>query len=692
VAVVVGLLGGCRLDGLFQYTPEEAVHFVEVAGQIQYDDTEVIHTGLDDVRNTPPPLTLENAKPSDYQNLTLEQVIEIGLRNSKVLRDLGGTVLRTPATVRTIHGPAIAETDPRFGTEGALSAFDPQFMTSAFFENNDRALNNTFFGGGTRTLIQDFNVYQTQVTQRLATGTQVTLRNNTVYDANNAPGNLFRSAWDTNIEAELRQPLLQGAGTFFNRIAGPDATPGLVNGLLIARVNRDVSLTNFQLALRDYVANVENAYWDLYFAYHELAAKKTARDKSLETWRTIRANQGRRGFEADKEAQAREQYNRFQIDVQEALSNRIQDGTRTNNGSGGGTFRRVGGLFNAERRLRLLIGLPINDGTLIRPVTEPVVKPVHLDWEMALAESLQRRPELRRQRQRIKRRELELAASKNFLKPRFDAVGRYRVRGFGKDLIDNRGDNADRFDNAVENLTNLDFQEWQVGFEFSIPLGFRQAHAAVRNAELMLARERTILREQERQIVRNLSDAVADLRRSKAIVTTAYNRLRAAKTRVASLEAVKPNQEVSTPDQLLEAHSRLADAESRYFLALVEYMLAVRNVHYEKGSLLEAKGVQLQDAYSTGPLPKLRSVPPLHSLIPELDGPEQPPEIKTPPAPGMTVPDVPSPKVEKAPGNEKNSTAIEPISARPRFGDILLDDPLLRPRETKTPRFPKRSD
>ncbi len=41
----------------------------------------------------------------------------------------------------------------------------------------------------------------------------------------------------------------------------------------------------------------------------------------------------------EKENPAREQYYRFQAQVIEALTGREVDGTRTNNGSSGGTFR-----------------------------------------------------------------------------------------------------------------------------------------------------------------------------------------------------------------------------------------------------------------------------------------------------------------------------------------------------------------
>ena len=109
--------------------------------------------------------------------------------HSQVFRDLGGTVLRNADGVNSIYSPALREADPRFGVEGALSAFDANFTTRLMFENNDRALNNQFFGGGTRQLQQDYSVLNTELTKRSAFGTQMTARHLVEYDFNNATGN-----------------------------------------------------------------------------------------------------------------------------------------------------------------------------------------------------------------------------------------------------------------------------------------------------------------------------------------------------------------------------------------------------------------------------------------------------------------------------------------------------------------------
>jgi hypothetical protein len=304
---------------------EDAAHYRNVALEMDYPKGPVPER-KDDFAAFAPHVIREG--PPEYWDLPLEEALKLALMNSPVLRDLGGLVLTNPQIMRTIQGPAITETDPNFGVEAALSQFDADFSATGNWQNNHRAINNAFFGGGTRLFQQDLNQYQVQIAKRAATGGQYFLRQNTIYDANNAPANLFPSAWDTMIEAEVRQPLLQGAGSLYNRIAGPNGTIGVAQGVLIARVNTDISLAEFELGVRNLISNVENAYWDLYFAYRDLHAKIVARDSALETWRRIHAlyTTGRRGGEADKEAQARDQYYYFQAEVEDALTGRLPGG------------------------------------------------------------------------------------------------------------------------------------------------------------------------------------------------------------------------------------------------------------------------------------------------------------------------------------------------------------------------------
>jgi outer membrane protein TolC len=595
--MLVTTVPGCHMrkdSGLKTDCGDDCYH--ALATQIEYPEVTQCTAVTDDGWASVEPLTLASTAEIQYWDMALEEVVQLALAQSKVIRDLGGAVLRQPASAETQLDPAVIDTDPRFGYDAALSAFDAQLTASVFGEKNDRALNNEFFGGGTRLLDQDLAVWQWQLAKKAATGSRFAFRHYTDYDSNNAPGNIFSSAYNTNFEVEVRQPLFQGAGSEFNRIAGSSNIPGLYNGVLIARANTDVELADFEAAVRDLVSNIENAYWDLYFAYRDLDAKIAARDASLQTWRRVDAlyKSGRTGGEAEKEAQAREQFYRFQEDVQNALSGRLIDGTSVNNGSSGGTFRATGGVQVAERRLRMLIGLPPSDGRLIRTSDEPVTAPVHFDWSEITREALVRRVELRRQRFVARRYELEWIASKNYLLPKLDAVARQRWRGFGNDLLHSDSTGRPRFDNAYMDLTSGDFQEWQIGLELNVPLGYRREFAAVRNAELLLSRSRAILEEQEHLVLHDAAASVAEFERAMVVSQTTASRLDAARAQLGAVNAAFDGGKAPL-DLLLEAQRLLADAEIRHYRSLAEYAMAIKNVHYSKGTLLDYDGVYLSE-------------------------------------------------------------------------------------------------
>lgn len=540
---------------------------------------------------SPMAIDLSKMSPEDFFSLRLEDAIQMALANSRIMRDLGGTVLRTPNAVNTVNDPAAVFTDPRFGEEAALSEFDATLSASAFFENNDRRLNNRFFGNQ-GIFQQDLHNYGNALTKRSATGAQFIARKSSVYDSNNQLSNAIgRTSWEEIVESEVRQPLMQGAGTRFNRIAGPGAKPGQINGVLIARVRTDISLAEFSRAVRDLVADVENAYWDLYYAYRDLEAKIDARDIALLTARKLESQTATQGV-ADA-AQAKEQYYRFESEVIDAIHGRVLDGTRTNNGSSGGSFRSIGGLRLCERRLRLIIGFPITDGKILRPSDEPAQSPIAYDWYFSSSEALSAREEIRRQRWVVKQRELELIANRNFLKPQLDVVGRYRFRGFGKDLISYSGKS-----NAIENLLDGDYQEWQAGVEYAMPIGFRKAHAAVRFSQLTLHRESDILKEQERNVLFGLSNAMNEMQRAYDTMQLQEKRLEEILRQLQSLQAKWESGQDPALDVLLETHRRLLDARVRYHQTRIEYALAIRNVHFEKGTLLDYCKVSLNESLS----------------------------------------------------------------------------------------------
>jgi outer membrane protein TolC len=580
---------GCRSHDRIEFDPADG--YLPFVQQIEYPDAHPSHPGSLDINATQAPPSVRRPEETEKWPLTLEEATRLALAHSKVLRDLGGRVLTSPAAAPTVYDPAIQDADPRFGVEAALAAFDAQLAGSLFIEQNDRQSNNVF--AASSGLFTNNGNFQLGISKTAATGTQFSLSNTTIYNRNHGfiPGgfNLVGSYYDTLFVAEARHPLLQGSGVEFNRIAGPNATPGNYNGVLIARLNTDVTLADFEANVRNLLTDVERTYWELYFAFRDFDAKNEGRRLALRSWQLEkrRAEAGTRT--SDQEAFARQQFYAAQAAVENALS-----------GMSGGP----GGVYAVEQQLRSLLGLPSSDGRLIVPADEPATVDVRFDWHEALSLALMRRVELRRQQWTIKRRELEVIAAKNFTKLQVDLVGQYRWRGFGDNLlgpgvltVPNPAPppaTVSLHNSAFGSLFNGDLQDWQLGIEIAAPVGNRQGHAAVRHAQLQLTREHAIYDEMERQVSHELRRSFTELDRAYVVTRSRYNQRVAAFTRLAA-EVKRNERGVTDLDLVLDAQQQAVEAESNYFRSVVDYNLAILDLHFSRGTLLGYHNVWLTE-------------------------------------------------------------------------------------------------
>ncbi|MCB9920777.1 MAG: TolC family protein [Planctomycetaceae bacterium] len=590
LAIIVCLAGsGCHSH---QHSMEfgSVESYMPFVQQVEYPDADPNQLGSLDISQTQAPPSIRSPEETEKWPLTLQEATRIALANSEVIRELGGRVVASPATSSTVYDPAIREADPRFGVEAALSAFDAQMAGSLFIEQRDRQVNNTFFASsGVFTNEGEFNL---GINKTAATGTRFSMSNVTLYNRNNnfmpGFGNRFASYYDTLFTAEARHPLMQGSGVEYNRIAGPNGTIGLYRGVLLARIDTDVTLADFEANVRNLLTDVEKTYWELYFAYRDLDAKLEGRRLARESWELEkrRADAGIRT--ADQEAFAREQFYAGQAAVENALS---------------GTANNIGGVYKNERELRRLLGLPTSDGRLIVPVDEPATVDVRFDWHESLGLALTRRVELRRQQWTVKRRELEIIAARNFEKMRVDLVGQYRWRGFGDDLFGSDGTGSG---SAFESLFDGKLQDWQLGIEVATPVGNRVGHAAVRHAELQLARERAIYDETERTISHELRAAFTELDRAYAVTRSRYNQRVASFIRLRA-ERLRNERGQTDLDLVLSAQRQAVESEINYHRALTDYNVALVDVHYARGTLLDyldvslAEGAWIDQAHRTAP-------------------------------------------------------------------------------------------
>ncbi len=515
-------------------------------------------------------------EPDQFQDISLASVLQVAFASSPVIRSLGGRLLENPAAATTVYDVDITASDPFFGPQAALAQFDSVVNASLTSGNNDRVFNNTVLGGNAQQLTQDLASGNASIQRRSMTGASFDLRGINGYDANNRTGNLFPSYWESQLEAGVRQPLLRGAGRQYNSIAGPNAQPGFnfSNGIVIAQMNTQIESADFEIAVQQFTREVHEAYWSLHRAYRSYENKRQTRDLAYDTWQTLKAkaSQGLEGGQIDKESQSRQKYYRYQRSALNSL------------GGGDGEV----GIYEAERRLRYLMGLPLSDEMLLRPSDAVPIAPVKFDWESLVASSMVDRTELRRQAIKVHQQQLRLIASKNFLLPQLDVIGRYRLRGFGDDLF---GDGP-RFASSYQDFFSLDHQEFEFGVEYGLTVGRRQARAAVRNASLQLYRERAILVEQQRELTARLSDTVSRASSIYLAMQSGQEELAASESR---MRATRVLYGVDKTDvfMLLDARESLLEVGERNLSDQVQYTMALVDVAYQSGRLLQDAGVSV---------------------------------------------------------------------------------------------------
>jgi hypothetical protein len=555
-------------------------HYKSQATEIDYP---VVHTTpSDELAGSFKPHTIRDREHTEIRDMSLAEALHTALMNSDVIRSaatfqsIGNPLFTNPNGVDSVYDSAIQQSGVLFGARGveaALSDFDAQFTSRLNFGGNRQWTN-----GITALVDEETGSFENSLTKFFANGGTVQVNNNINYVGSNRPLQIFDSVYSGQLQFLYQQPLLAGAGTAYTRTAGPIARSfggitGVSQGVLIARINNDIVLADFETATRNLLLDVENVYWDLYFAYRAYDTTVVARNSALDAWRLAKKQAGEVVIPAD-EAQARNGYYAARTASQNAQS----------------------AIFSAETRLRRLLAMSINDGTVIRPIDEPVTAEIVPDWSTSLADAMTRRVELRRQKWNIKSLQLQLAAAKSLTRSRLDFISGYQINAFGNHLLDSDEGSNPPPDSYFHSLAEAETTGWSAGLQMAIPVGFRAALAQVRNYELRVAKAHKVLAAQELEIGHELAIAMQELDRTFETMRSNYYRFIAAEDDVRLREPRYKNGE-ELIDVILRAYERRAQAEAEYYRSVVEYNKAIANLQMRRGTLLDYDNVQLMEGY-----------------------------------------------------------------------------------------------
>ena len=613
IGIMILMATGCAPTQPFYLNESpDLEHYLNTATQIEYPDVNV--ESLAETTQAVRPLTIGN---HDYQfwDLSLEECVSIALANSKFFMTTNGnsefrqniaaqfssgtadqfgsiydTAIQQSTTQSiplTIDGAGnrvlprnVLRANQVGGVEDALAEFDAQVSAFISTDTTNRRQNvgsaniiNPVLSEATNT------TQQLAISKRYATGGVATIRQQTLYSRNNTPiqanARALPSDYTFLLEAQVQHPLMRNRGALINRIP-----------VVLASMNEDISLVDFEVQVRNLVRDVEVAYWDLYVAYRNVATTIIGRNSSIATAQFARLNLENGTGTVQELAQAEEQYYQFRARLEGALAG--------SNVPGDDRF----GVYGRERALRELMGLAATDGRLMRPVDEPTVAKVEFDWYESIAQMLYLSPELRRDKYRIKQSELELISAKNQILPEVNVSFLYRWLGVGDNLGPPGRRNQDFpavGSSALGEFTGGDFQELSARLEFTpAAIGARRELTRIRGSQLRLAREKAFLQEAERLLVSQLSDAVAKTATHYRLMETNAQRWQAAEREVESrLAEFKTGR--SAVNVVLQSQQRKAEAQIAYYRALGEYNKSINYVDYLRGTLLPNSGITLAE-------------------------------------------------------------------------------------------------
>jgi outer membrane protein TolC len=480
--------------------------------------------------------------------------------------------------------PAIVGTN----IESSLSKFDARWITSANWSTTDRPVGTTLdnfqsqaAGGVNNIGLQDATV-SSQVLKPLPTGGVAGITFSTAYELSNLAPRVNPSYRPT-LQFQFEQPLLQGFGVDINQLRSahpnsvltPFQIPARTEGILLTRIRYDEQKLEFQRNVNYMLVNVEISYWNLYGAYWALYSREQALRQAFEAWKINKARYEAGRIPIQDFAQSRQQYELFR----------------------GQRITALGQVLENERQLRGLMGLPVEDGYRLVPIDTPTLTPYQPDWCTALNEALSMRPEVALARQDLKFRQLDLINQRNLLLPDVRFTSTYDFNSIGTRLD---GPGAG---NAFRNLSQGNFSNWAVGIQANIPIGFRDAHSAVRAARLNLARSYGVLQDQEMKaqrylavFYRRLFEYYEQIRAQRAQREAAAQQLDA---RFKEFLAGR-----GTLDILLEAQRFWADALRGEYDAVVQYNNALASFQFAKGTIMQHDNVSVTD----GPLPEVAQV------------------------------------------------------------------------------------
>ena len=504
------------------------------------------------------PFTVSTPEEQREERLiSLDEAIQIAIANADVIRVLTG--ISASSSGRTIYDVAIANT----GIDLQTSVFDPRLDVTSTYGKTDNPgatfdpldpTNAIFVGSST----DSFN-NTVSLTKQAYNGATTSL-NATSIGSYFEPGVFpLDPEYRSFVELALRQPMMRGFGREAN-----------LAPVVIGRIDTERSYFQFKDTVQELVRGVIAAYWNVVSARIDVWAREQQVEQAEFAFQRSSARLKRGLATVADVAQTRSALANFKAGLITARSN----------------------LILTETALRNILKLGPSDEFVFVPSSEPILDRVDFDWDEIVMLAEQNRPDIIELKLILEADCQALLQADNLAKPQFDGIANYRWNGLSGEVP-----NGSFLSNDPGR-----FAGFNLGVNFSVPMGLRQDRASLRRQELILARDRINLEQGLHQMIHQLTINYRNLDQFFEQIVALQEAREAARLSFENqaAEVLAQRREFIN---VLQAITDWGNAVSAEASAITQYNIELANVERQTGTILETHGVRfVEERYgSLGP-------------------------------------------------------------------------------------------
>jgi len=488
-----------------------------------------------------PPTSIEMGSNLKFLSLSLKDGIVYALRNNFDIEisKLNSNVKDYEITVQK------AKYDPTMKLEGKI-------------ENDDIPINSKLVGGLETSAISPFieqgKTADAVIQSMIPTGATVSLEYNIFRDfVDPNPFRLLNPAYENYVEAKITQPLLKGAGWFYNRSL-----------IYIARNNKKISFAQFKSKALEISNAVQEAYWNLVKAIEDLKVANKSKERAEDLLRKNKI-QVETGTLAPIEI----------IDAEAGVASRVEAIISAENA-----------VKDKEDELKKIMNFAdneiISDASVI-PTDKPDFIPKKVELKETIKIAMGKRPELQALQLKTENADMQSRRRKNELYPALDFTAGMRYTGLGEDVED-----------VNDSTFSEEFQGEFFALALEIPLGNRSARSKYNKSKLKKQQARLNVKRKELDIVVEVRGSVRQVMTNIERVNATRKARELAQKRL-EVEEIKYRVGRSTSLEILRAQEDLATAEGNEAKAIIDYEISLGNLEKAKGTILDTYDIKLEE-------------------------------------------------------------------------------------------------